>query len=128
MLPATAELQPHRTKDGALHRGQADRDRKGTVRLSRRGRPNTTTTQARDAGIQRLLTIAGYDAGPIDGVRGEKTDAALAQFITDNKLENTAAGRSDFFDQLMTAAQRPNSAGFAWCNETRIPRDGGARL
>ncbi len=75
--------------------------------------------QARDAGIQRLLAIAGYDAGPIDGVRGDKTDAALAQFIADNKLENTAAGRSDFFDLLMAAAQRPNSAGFAWCNETR---------
>lgn len=78
-------------------------------------------TQARDAAIQRLLTIAGYDPGPIDGVRGEKTDAALTQFITDNKLENTAAGRSDFFDQLITAAQRPNSTGFAWCNETRYP-------
>ena len=75
--------------------------------------------QARDAGIQRLLTIAGYDAGPIDGVRGEKTDTALAQFIADNRLENTAAGRADFFDVLMAAAQKPNAAGFAWCNETR---------
>ena len=33
--------------------------------------------------------------------------------------ENTAAGRADFFDLLMAAAQKPNSAGFAWCNETR---------
>ena len=63
--------------------------------------------------------IAGYDAKPIDGVRGAKTDAALAQFIADNKLENTAAGRADFFDLLMAAAQKPNGAGFAWCNETR---------
>jgi uncharacterized membrane protein len=76
-------------------------------------------TQARDAAIQRLLTIAGYDAGVIDGVRGEKTDQALAQFITDNKLGNTAAGRADFFDMLIAAAQRPSGAGFAWCNETR---------
>jgi len=76
-------------------------------------------TQARDAAIQRLLTIAGYDAGVIDGVRGEKTDQALAQFIADNKLGNTAAGRADFFDALIAAAQRPNGAGFAWCNETR---------
>ena len=75
--------------------------------------------QARDAGIQRLLTIAGYDAGAIDGVRGAKTDTALAQFIADNKLENTAAGRADFFDMLIAAAQKPNGAGFAWCNETR---------
>ena len=78
-----------------------------------------TDEQARDAGIQRLLVIAGYDANPIDGIRGSKTDAALAQFIADNKLENTAAGRADFFDVLMAAAQRPNAAGFAWCNETR---------
>lgn len=75
--------------------------------------------QARDAGIQRLLTIAGYDPGVIDGVRSTKTDQALAQFIVDNKLENTAAARSNFFDILMAAAQRPNTAGFAWCNETR---------
>ena len=75
--------------------------------------------QARDAGIQRLLAIAGYDGGPIDGVRGAKTDAALVQFISDNKLANTAAGRSDFFDVLIAAAQKPNSAGFAWCNETK---------
>jgi len=75
--------------------------------------------QARDAGIQRLLAIAGYDGGPIDGVRGAKTDAALAQFIVDNKLANTAAGRADFFDMLIAAAQKPNSAGFAWCNETK---------
>jgi uncharacterized membrane protein len=78
-----------------------------------------TDEQARDAGIQRLLVIAGYDANPIDGVRNAKTDTALSQFIADNKLENTAAGRSDFFDVLMAAAQKPNAAGFAWCNETR---------
>jgi len=77
--------------------------------------------QARDAGIQRLLVIAGYDNGPIDGVRGAKTDAALQQFIAENKLEKTAAGRADFFDVLIAAAQRPNNAGFAWCNETSNP-------
>ena len=75
--------------------------------------------QARDAGIQRLLAIAGYDGGPIDGVRGAKTDAALIQFIGDNKLTATAAGRSDFFDVLIAAAQKPNATGFAWCNETK---------
>lgn len=74
--------------------------------------------QARDAAIQRLLTIAGYDATPIDGIRGAKTDAALLQFIADNKLTATAAGRSDFFDILIAAAQKPDGVGFAWCNET----------
>src|SRR5262249_39152083 len=63
--------------------------------------------QARDAAIQRLLVIAGYDATPIDGIRGAKTDAALLQFLADNRLGNTAAGRSDFFDVLIAAAQKP---------------------
>ena len=39
----------------------------------------------------------------LDGIRGAKTDVALAQFIADNKLENTAAGRSDIFDVLIAA-------------------------
>ncbi|MDQ2954201.1 MAG: DUF1036 domain-containing protein, partial [Pseudomonadota bacterium] len=77
-----------------------------------------TDEQARDAGIQRLLVIAGYDATPIDGIRGAKTDAALTQFLQDNKLSNTAAGRADFFDILLDAAQRPG-IGFSWCNDTK---------
>ena len=77
-----------------------------------------TDDQARDAAIQRLLTIAGYDANPIDGIRGAKTDAALLQFIQDNKLNVTAAGRADFFDTLIAAAQKPDGIGFAWCNDT----------
>ena len=77
-----------------------------------------TDDQARDAAIQRLLNIAGYDVSPIDGIRGAKTDAALLQFIADNKLTPTAAGRSDFFDVLIAAAQRPEGVGFVWCNET----------
>jgi uncharacterized membrane protein len=73
--------------------------------------------QARDAGIQRLLAVAGYDPGPIDGVRGDKTDNAIRQFAQDNKLSVTAAARSDFFTLLMDAAQKPGT-GFAWCNDT----------
>jgi uncharacterized membrane protein len=74
-------------------------------------------TQARDAGIQRLLVVAGYDANPIDGIRGEKTDAVLIQFLKDHNLPPTAAGRTDFFDILLNAAQKP-VAGFSWCNDT----------
>jgi uncharacterized membrane protein len=77
-----------------------------------------TAEQARDAGIQRLLVIAGYDATPIDGVRNTKTDAALLQFLQDNKQPATAAGRTDIFDVLISAAQKPDGTGFAWCNET----------
>jgi uncharacterized membrane protein len=73
--------------------------------------------QARDAGIQRLLVAAGYDAAPIDGIRGAKTDAVLMQFLQDNKLAPTAAAKSDFFDVLLEAAQKPGTA-FTWCNDT----------
>jgi uncharacterized membrane protein len=76
--------------------------------------------QARDAGIQRLLTVAGYDPGPIDGVRGGKTDNAIRQFAQDNNLSVTAAARSDFFALLADAAQKPGS-GFSWCNDTAHP-------
>lgn len=76
--------------------------------------------QARDAGIQRLLAVAGYDPGPIDGVRGEKTDNAIRQFAQDNKLPVTAAARADFISVLMEAAQTPGN-GFAWCNDTSYP-------
>ena len=75
-----------------------------------------TDAQARDAGIQRLLVVAGYDANPIDGIRGAKTDQALIQFLNDHNLPATTAGRTDFFNILLEAAQRPG-VGFSWCND-----------
>ena len=74
--------------------------------------------QARLAGIQRLLSLAGYDANPIDGVQGPKTAAALAQFLNDRRLSADAAGAANFFDLLIETVQRPEGSGFAWCNET----------
>jgi uncharacterized membrane protein len=74
--------------------------------------------QARRAGIQRLLAMAGYDASPIDGVQGPKTEAALAQFLKDRKLGSDAASGANFFDLLIAAAEHPEGVGFAWCNET----------
>jgi len=75
--------------------------------------------QARLAGIQRLLVIAGYDANPIDGVEGAKTQAALAKFLRDRKLPADAVAKPEFFDTLLAAAQNPQGAGFSWCNETQ---------
>ncbi|HZQ13420.1 MAG TPA: DUF1036 domain-containing protein [Pseudolabrys sp.] len=75
--------------------------------------------QARLAGIQRLLVIAGYDAYPIDGVQGAKTQAALAKFLSDRKLPADAAAQAGFFDTLVAAANNPAGAGFAWCNDTK---------
>jgi uncharacterized membrane protein len=75
--------------------------------------------QARLAGIQRLLAIAGYDAYPIDGVSGSKTQAALTKFLTDRKLPADAVAQPQFFDTLMEAANNPAGAGFSWCNDTK---------
>jgi uncharacterized membrane protein len=75
--------------------------------------------QARLAGIQRLLVIAGYDANPIDGVPGVKTQAALTKFFNDRKLPADAASGPEFFATLLDAARNPQGAGFTWCNDTK---------
>jgi len=74
--------------------------------------------QARFAGIQRLLVVAGYDANPIDGISGPKTEAALTRFLKDRNLSAQTALQADFFKTLIAAAQNPAGIGFAWCNET----------
>jgi len=74
--------------------------------------------QARLAGIQRLLSLAGYDATPIDGVDGAKTKAAIARFVRDRKLNADVVEQPEFFDALIASAQRPEGTGFSWCNET----------
>jgi uncharacterized membrane protein len=74
--------------------------------------------QARLAGIQRLLVIAGYDAYPIDGVEGAKTQGALTKFLNDRKLAPDAASKPEFFDALLNAARNPEGVGFSWCNDT----------
>ena len=75
--------------------------------------------QARLAGIQRLLVIAGYDAYPIDGVQGAKTQAAIAKFLNDRKLPADIVTTPKFFDTLVEAARSPEGIGFTWCNDTK---------
>ena len=75
--------------------------------------------QARLAGIQRLLVIAGYDANPIDGVPGAKTQGALNKFLADRKLPADAATGPEFFATLLDAARNPEGRGFSWCNDTK---------
>ena len=77
--------------------------------------------QARLAGIQRLLAIAGYDAYPIDGVDGAKTQSALTKFLADRKLPADSVSKPNFFDALLTAAANPEGIGFSWCNDTKYP-------
>jgi uncharacterized membrane protein len=75
--------------------------------------------QARLAGIQRLLVIAGYDAYPIDGVQGAKTQAAVTKFLNDRKLAADSVAAPNFFDTLIEAARNPEGIGFSWCNDTK---------
>jgi uncharacterized membrane protein len=77
--------------------------------------------QARLAGIQRLLTIAGYDAAPFDGIDGAKTKAAVAHFLHDRKLTADDVEKPAFFDRLVEAAGHPGGSGFTWCNATSYP-------
>jgi uncharacterized membrane protein len=73
----------------------------------------------RDCPLSHLLTIAGYDAYPIDGVKGTKTEKAIAQFLSDHKLSADEAFKPGFFDTLLAAARNPQGKGFSWCNDTR---------
>ena len=74
--------------------------------------------QARLAGVQRLLVIAGYDANPVDGLEGKKTAAAIEQFAKDRKLPADAADGPAFFQALLDAVKQADGVGFSWCNET----------
>ncbi len=78
-----------------------------------------TDEQARLAALQRLLVMNGYEANPIDGLRGPKTDAALAAFLKDRGLQSSVVAAAGFFDLLLDSAQKPEGSGFVWCNETR---------
>jgi len=95
----------------------ADSDSGPTINLGEQAGYNDA--QARLAGIQRLLGIAGYDANPIDGVDGAKTQAALAKFLREHKLAADAVSRPDFFDTLIEAASHPQGPGFRWCNDSQ---------
>jgi len=74
--------------------------------------------QARLAGIQRLLVIAGYDAAPIDGVDGPKTQTALAAFLKARGMPVDIAQAPNVFSLMVTAVQAPSAIGLTWCNDT----------
>ena len=74
--------------------------------------------QARLAGIQRLLVIAGYDAAPIDGVDGPKTQSALSAFLKSRGLTADIVQSQNFFTTMVEAVQKPSSSGLTWCNDT----------
>ena len=55
--------------------------------------PQPRTKRSQTHQIQELLTIIGYDSGPVDGIRGKKTRAAIQQFQRDKGLP--ASGEPD---------------------------------
>ncbi len=75
--------------------------------------------QARLAGIQRLLLIAGYDTAPIDGIDGRKTQAALASFLSSRNLPPDVVKSVDFFEIMIKAVEAPTGKGLTWCNDTQ---------
>src|ERR1700674_193084 len=74
--------------------------------------------QARLAGMQRVLVVAGYDAAPIDGVDGPKTQAALTAFLRNRGLTPDIVQAPNFFATMIDAVQSPSSTGLTWCNDT----------
>lgn len=74
--------------------------------------------QARLAAIQRLLVIAGYDAAPIDGVDGPKTQGALSNFLKSQGLGAETPQAPDFFTTMIARVQTPSATGLTWCNDT----------
>jgi len=79
-----------------------------------------TDEQARLAAIQRLLVMAGYDAKPIDGIEGKKTESALAQFLKDRGVAPDVVSTGGFFDILVNAVAHSSARGFSWCNDTAL--------
>ena len=100
-----AQIKPSRTDDGHLVAYLAEDS-------------EYDDEQARLAGIQRLLVIAGYDAAPIDGVDGPKTQAALSAFLRNRGLASDTVQSPNFFSTLIEAVQSPSLTGLTWCNDT----------
>ena len=74
--------------------------------------------------------ISGYDAYPIDGVHGTRTQAAITKFLSDRKLAADTSSGANFFDVLVEAARNPEGVGFSWCNDTNYaarPRSASSR-
>lgn len=74
--------------------------------------------RAQEAGTQRLLQAAGYDIRSIDGVEGQRTYRAIANFVRDAGLPRTPE-RAELIDAIEAAAiNRNTSLGLRICNDT----------
>src|SRR5262245_5381447 len=68
----------------------------GTATVARKAAPVRV-----DVGIQKALIKLGFDPGPVNGVMGEDTQAAIKRFQNSNGLP--ASGRLDPQTQVMLA-------------------------
>lgn len=79
---------------------------------------NWTEEQARNAGLQRLLDEAGVVSGNIDGFIGQRTRAAIGNFLRQRGLAADLSD-DDLIDYLeQAAAERGRNIGFTLCNRT----------
>ena len=83
--------------------------------------------QAKLAAIQRLLVIAGYDAAPIDGVDGPKTQAALAAFLKNRGLSADIVQAPNLFDTAIRMVPRARACRFSSVTSREVPASTPAR-
>lgn len=103
-LVAFGEMRPRATESGsAVHIAEP---------------ADYSSEQARLAALQRLLTLAGYNAEPVDGLVGPRTDAALSQFLREQGLPDDAPATQALLDLLVRAVRSGSAPGLLWCNET----------
>lgn len=114
--------------------GHEDCERRGfvarkfaTIRVSDTTDWTTTFTEptdyslkeARVAGIQRLLSDIGLNAGDIDGYLGAKTRRALVKFKQERGITPDLTLPNALYDTLVTAARRAHEdVGYSFCNDT----------
>jgi uncharacterized membrane protein len=86
------------------------------------GKPELATLdQARIAGIQRLLSDAGYKLAAIDGNDDKPTETALAAFRRKARLSRKANDEALFKALEKAAGKTAAPAGYAICNATPTP-------
>ncbi len=82
------------------------------------GQSNMDMEQARIAGLQRLLVIANFDPGDIDGNDGEETERALDAFRQRVGITASATDAALFEALLAAAVDGARANGLTYCNDT----------
>jgi len=105
--PLAAEHQKataHKTKRHAKHHKARHHAKKKTKHA--RSKKNSAAANLRDhvRTAQTNLDMLGYNPGPVDGLAGPKTRAAVKAFQTDHKLKVTGKLDSKTFDLLSEEA------------------------